>query len=242
MTKFPGESAAYRAARDELLTAEAALRDQTEAVAAMRRALPLGGQVEQDYVFMEGPADLAEDDPVTEVKLSELFEGGKGELIVINLMFAKDAEQSCPMCSAWADSYNGAAPHVRQKVNLVLVARKDIRGLRAWARARGWNHLRLLSCSESSFNLDYRMEGKDGSQMPGVTVFRKTEDGIHHHWSTELFSAGPGGEGQDPRGIDILSVVYNLLDLTPSGRERFYPALSYDDWKPNYESPANVGS
>ncbi|MCA1668051.1 MAG: DUF899 family protein [Thermomicrobia bacterium] len=44
MTKFdfPAESNAYRAARAELLTAEIALKDQTERVAAMRRALPLG--------------------------------------------------------------------------------------------------------------------------------------------------------------------------------------------------------
>ncbi len=42
--RFPGESAAYRAARDELLRAEVALRRQTEAVAAQRRALPAGGE------------------------------------------------------------------------------------------------------------------------------------------------------------------------------------------------------
>ena len=41
--RFPGETAAYRAARDALLAAEAALREQTEAVAALRRALPPGG-------------------------------------------------------------------------------------------------------------------------------------------------------------------------------------------------------
>ena len=38
--RFPGESAAYRAARDTLLEAEVALRRQIEAVAAERRALP----------------------------------------------------------------------------------------------------------------------------------------------------------------------------------------------------------
>ena len=40
---FPGESDAYRANRDALLAAEMELRKQIEAVAAMRRALPLGG-------------------------------------------------------------------------------------------------------------------------------------------------------------------------------------------------------
>ena len=39
--RFPGEGDAYRAARDALLRSEIALRRQTEAVAAERRASPL---------------------------------------------------------------------------------------------------------------------------------------------------------------------------------------------------------
>ena len=53
--RFPGESAAYRAARDELLAAEIELRRKTEDVAALRRKLPPGGAVPEDYVF-DGPA------------------------------------------------------------------------------------------------------------------------------------------------------------------------------------------
>lgn len=52
--RFPGESDEYRRARDELLDAEIALRRQVEAVAAQRRALPLGGPVPVDYPFMDG--------------------------------------------------------------------------------------------------------------------------------------------------------------------------------------------
>lgn len=42
--RFPGESPAYRAARDALLEAEIELRQKTEQVAALRRQLPLGGE------------------------------------------------------------------------------------------------------------------------------------------------------------------------------------------------------
>ena len=49
--RFPNESDEYRSARDRLLNAEAELRRQIEAVAAMRRSLPLGGQVKEDYTF-----------------------------------------------------------------------------------------------------------------------------------------------------------------------------------------------
>ena len=51
--RFPGESAAYRAARDKLLDAEIELRRATESVAAQRRALPPGGEIPEDYVFEE---------------------------------------------------------------------------------------------------------------------------------------------------------------------------------------------
>ena len=48
---YPNESDEYRAARNALLDDEISLRAQIETVAAKRRALPLGGEVPQDYVF-----------------------------------------------------------------------------------------------------------------------------------------------------------------------------------------------
>src|SRR5436309_10285155 len=75
---FPGESPAYRAARDRLLEDELELRRATEAVAAARRRLPPGGVVREDYVF-EG---AGRDGNPTEVRLSELFAGGKDSLVI----------------------------------------------------------------------------------------------------------------------------------------------------------------
>src|SRR5262249_6887371 len=56
-TRFPGENARYRSARDTLLRSEMKLRRQIEAVAAERRTLPLGGEVAEDYTFQsaDGP-------------------------------------------------------------------------------------------------------------------------------------------------------------------------------------------
>ena len=67
---FPGESAEYRAARNELLAKEIDLRRQMEAVAAERRNLPPGGEVPEDYVFEgEGPdGDANERPPVGAVR------------------------------------------------------------------------------------------------------------------------------------------------------------------------------
>jgi predicted dithiol-disulfide oxidoreductase (DUF899 family) len=52
--RFPNESAEYRRARNTLLEAEIALRSQIEATAQLRRRLPLGGEVPEDYAFQEG--------------------------------------------------------------------------------------------------------------------------------------------------------------------------------------------
>ena len=67
--QFPGESAEYRKARNELLDAEMDLRRRTEEVAAMRRALPPGGTSPEDFVFERiGARNRPE-----KVKLTELF-------------------------------------------------------------------------------------------------------------------------------------------------------------------------
>ena len=75
---FPGESAEYRAARNELLTEEIELRRQMEAVAAARRKLPAGGEIPEDYVFRgEGP-----DGSPMDIRLSELFAPGRDSLAI----------------------------------------------------------------------------------------------------------------------------------------------------------------
>jgi predicted dithiol-disulfide oxidoreductase (DUF899 family) len=222
--EMPGESAEYRRRRDELLAAEIALKDQRERVAALRRSLPLGG-VAKDYRFLEGPADLADDSPSChETRLSELFAPGKDELIVIHYMFAPDRQQPCPMCTMWADGYNAVAQHLGDKVNFALVAKADLAKLRAWARGRGWNRVRLLSSHDNSFNRDYHMEDESGAQRPGVSVFVRQPGGeIRHSYTTEA-SLGPGHH----RGIDLFSPVWNLYDLLPSGRGSWMPRFAYE--------------
>jgi predicted dithiol-disulfide oxidoreductase (DUF899 family) len=46
--RFPGESDSYRSTRDQLLHAEIDLRRRVEEVAALRRKLPLGGEIPED--------------------------------------------------------------------------------------------------------------------------------------------------------------------------------------------------
>jgi predicted dithiol-disulfide oxidoreductase (DUF899 family) len=226
---YPGETDAYRLARDELLRAEKDLIKQVEKVASMRRSLPAGGELKEDYNFEEGPADLRETQDVRKVKLSELFAPGKDTLILINTMFAPDDEVPCPACNSLADTYNATASHLEDRVNFALVTRAPIRKLRFWAAARGWNDIRLLSSFNNSFNRDYHTEIDANSQMPSITVFVKGNDGvIRHFYSVEGHLVSEGGG--EPRHLDLFWPLWHLLDLTPDGRgEDWYPRYSYHE-------------
>lgn len=57
------------------------------------------------------------------------------------------------MCTAWIDAVNGVAHHLAQTVDLAIIAAADVPALRAQARDRGWDKLRLLSAGESTFNM-----------------------------------------------------------------------------------------
>src|SRR5262249_1308420 len=149
---FPGESREYRESRNRLLEAEVQLRKQLEAVAALRRQLPDGGTVPQDYVFEEdsGP-----------VKLSQLFRPGQHSLIIYNFMFGPAMPQPCTSCTSILDGLNGTAPHVMDRVSFVVVAKSPMQRVRELARERGWHKLRLLSSASNSYNIDYHGERED---------------------------------------------------------------------------------
>ena len=218
------ESAEYRKLRDELLEAEAALVEQRERVAELRRALPHGTPVEIDYAFREGPADLARnaESDFRETRLSELF-GGKQELLVQHLMFAPGADAGCPMCSMWADGLDAIAHHLGDRVSLALIARTELTSLRAWGRRRGWRQLRLLSSFDSTFNADFGVELAPDRQLPAFSVFRRDKGGdVLHFYTTE----GSLAEAHH-RAMDLYTPVWNLFDMLPGGRGSWFPKQHY---------------
>lgn len=227
-TRFPGETAAYRAARDKLLEEEIKLRRQIEAVAAMRRKLPLGGALREDYVFDEIKPAIDKTAARGQVKLSELFADGKDTLLVYSYMFGPRVAAPCPMCTSMLDSLDGSAPHVTERVNLVVVAKSRVDRIMQVARERGWRHLRLLSSASNTYNRDYHGENEKGGQLPTLNVFARRKGRIYHTYCTELLFA-PSDRGQDGRHVDPIWPLWNLLDLTPEGRgTTWYPKLRYD--------------
>jgi predicted dithiol-disulfide oxidoreductase (DUF899 family) len=234
---FPNESPAYRAARNALLDAEVALRRQTEAVAAMRRALPPGGEVPEDYTFERIGADFRPE----QVKLSELF-GKHATLILYSYMYGPERDSPCPGCTHLLDCVDGAARHVPQRAALYAVSRSPIARLAAWAHARGWDHLRLISTAGNAYPVHYYgntaaltpamrtargyKEGEDWDE-PMLNVFRKDGNMIRHVWGSELVFA-PDDPGQNHRALDFIDPVWGLLDTTPEGRgDTFFPKVDY---------------
>jgi predicted dithiol-disulfide oxidoreductase (DUF899 family) len=221
--RFPGETPAYRASRNELLAAERDLRGQVEHVAAMRRKLPLGGLVPQDYIFEQSGESGAR-----KVRLSELFASGKDTLVLYGFMFGPDMKAACPMCTSFLDGLNGNAMHLVRRVNLAVAAKSPIERVQAYASSRGWNHLRMLSWGGTAFGSDYHCETSEGAQNSILHVFAKRPDGVHHFWSTEL-NLMPAEPGQDHRHIDMMWPLWNVLDATPEGRgSDWYPAIKYE--------------
>ncbi|MGJ7570255.1 DUF899 family protein [Variovorax sp. RB2P76] len=215
--RFPNESVAYRKARTELLAEEIDLRRRIEHVAQMRRALPPGGVVPEDYVFqgVDGP-----------VPMSGLF-GRHGTLITYNWMFGPKRERPCPMCTSLLSAFDGEMPDLLQRVAFAVIATSPVERMTAFARERGWRHLPLYSSQGNSFNADYAGETPDSGDVPAFNVFRRDGDSIRHFWAAEM---GPGtaDPGQDPRGAPDPMPIWNLLDMTPEGRgSDWYPKLSY---------------
>ena len=223
-TNLQNESAEYLAKRDELRLAEIELMRQRERVAQLRRQLPEGAIV-PDYVFEEGPASLdAGDNPIRNVRLSELFTGPDRSLVVYHFMFGKKNTNPCPMCTLVIDGWNGVAHHLAQNVDVAIVAAASPAALRAHARSREWNRLRLLSAGASTFKYDLNSEDREGNQDSTVSVFTRDSAGTLRHF----YTAHPSmSHDIRERGLDLLCPVYNVLDLTPQGRGDWYADLSY---------------
>jgi predicted dithiol-disulfide oxidoreductase (DUF899 family) len=212
---FPNESAAYRRARQQLLTEEIELRRHIERVAEQRRALPPGGEVTKKYEF-EGEGG--------KVALADLF-GNKQTLLTYNYMFGPQREKPCPMCTSFMSTWEAKLPDIEQRVAFVFIARSPIARLIEAKKARGWTRLKVYSDMSGDYTRDYVTATDD--DIPGYNVFTRRDGMVRHFWAGEMGGA-TADPGQDPRGAPDLDPLWTLLDTTPEGRGTdWYPKLSY---------------
>ena len=202
------------AARKDLLAKEKEFTRLRDDLSRQRRELPWE-KVDKDYVF---------DGPNGKESLSQLFPG-KSQLIVYHFMFAPDWEAGCKSCSFWADNFNGIGVHLKHRdISFVAISRAPLAKLEAYRKRLGWN-FKWLSSAANSFNFDYgasftpeelasgkaffnyKIQKPPVSDMVGISVFTKGEDGgIYHTYSAYQ------------RGVDMMNGAYHYIDLTPKGR------------------------
>ena len=212
---FPNESAEYRKARNALLAEEIELRRKIESVAALRRALPPGGGIPEDYTF-EGQDG--------KIRLSKLF-GDKQTLVIYSMMFGPQRERACPMCTAMLTSWDGTTRNLRERVAFAVTARSPLSRLLAFREERSWQNLQLFSDTKGDYTRAY-VSAEDGD-VPALNIFTRRDGTIRHFWSGEM-SGEMADPGQDPRGAPDADPLWSILDLTPEGRGGdWYPKLEY---------------
>ena len=125
---------------------------------------------------------------------------GKDTLAVYSFMFGPESEQPCPGCTHFLDALDGAARHILQRINFVVVAKSPLPRLLDLARKRGWRNLRAAVDGGNTYDRDYfgdstalpaadarsQQEFTDGEEwdMPILNVFRRDGDTIRHFWGS----------------------------------------------------------
>jgi len=206
----------WTAAAQALLAKEKEFTKLRDQLSARRRELPWV-EVDKEYVF-----------ETTEGKrksLRDLF-GDKNQLIVYHFMFAPGWEEGCTGCSFVSDNFDAALLHLKPKdVAFVVVSRAPLAEFLPFKERMGWG-FDWVSSAGTTFNYDFgvsfHQEDLDAGpvfynfkrqklhedEQPGLSVFVKDAEGrIFRTYSTY------------ERGLDLLLGTYNLLDLTPKGRD-----------------------
>jgi predicted dithiol-disulfide oxidoreductase (DUF899 family) len=141
------------------------------------------------------------------VKLSDLFEK-RQDLILIHKM-----GKHCPMCTMWADGFNGVLPHLEDHAEFVVVSPDPPAIQKKFAQSRKWK-FRMLSAEGTSFIEDMGF-GTNQDPCPGVSVFHKKNRTIYRV-SKDRF--GPG---------DPYCIVYHFFNLLPGGAGKWHPKFKY---------------
>ncbi|MBW4707355.1 DUF899 domain-containing protein [Roseobacter sp. YSTF-M11] len=199
--------------RLKLLEKEKNFTRDRDALSHARRDLPMV-EITTPYRFatVEG-----------EKSLPDLF-ADKEQLLVYHFMYGPEWESGCPSCSFFVDNFEGIETHLAARnTALVLASNAPLATLEAYRARMGWT-IPWVSALNTSFGEDFGvsfptqadMDGNSynygkkpyAGESPGLSVFYKLNDGrVAHSYSTY------------GRGLDILNGAYNLLDLTPNGRD-----------------------
>lgn len=215
-------------ARKELLQKEKEFTKLRDELTQQRRDLPWEA-VSKSYTF---------DVPNGKMSLADLF-AGRSQLIVYHFMFNPSWDQGCKHCSFWADHYSGMIPHLNHRdVSFVCLSLAPLEKLETFKKRMGWT-FPWYSSGNTDFNYDfqasfteeevekelafynYTQQNPMSTDREGVSVFYINEGGdIFHTYSTYA------------RGIDMMNITYQFLDLVPKGRQDDRGLRHHDQYVP----------
>ena len=213
----------WLAERKKLLAHEKEVTRHSDRVAAERRRLPMV-KIEKEYVF---------DGPEGKRSLRDLFDGYT-QLIVYHFMFDPTWDKGCSGCTGYVDAIGDLSMLHERNTTFVLISRAPLAKLEAYKALKGWN-VPWYSSFGSDFNYDFHvthdekvapieynyqtkaeLEARRGpgnveGEDHGLSVFFRIGDDVYHTYSTYA------------RGTEGLTDAYDLLDVTPYGRQ--------EDWE-----------
>lgn len=184
----------WKDARERLLIREKAITHARAALAAERRRLPMV-RVEKRYRF---------DGPEGKASLLDLF-GGRRQLAIYHYMFAPEWDAGCDGCAMVADSVGHLAHLHARDTAFAMISRAPLEKIDAFKARMGWS-MPWYSSFASDFNRDFGAT-TDHGEHHGLSVLLRDGDTIYRTYYT------------DARGVEHLLFHYNVLDLTPYGRQ-----------------------
>ncbi len=215
--------------RKALLEREKELTRTRDRLNADRRRLPMV-KLDKTYVF-EGPEG--------NISLRDLF-GDQTQLIVYHFMFGPDWEKGCSGCTGFVQALGDLSMLEERNSRFVLISRAPLPKLEAYKQEKGWQWP-WYSSFDSDFNYDFHVTldesvtpveynyrtreewlelkgekaGSFEGEVPGLSVFFRVGDDVYHTYSSFA------------RGVENLTDSYDLLDMTPYGRQ--------EDWEDSPE-------
>jgi predicted dithiol-disulfide oxidoreductase (DUF899 family) len=185
------DAATWQRELDALRVREKAATRELDAVAALRRRLPMVKMPDYTLEGEQGP-----------VRLAEIF-GGTSQLIVYNHMWFPGQQWQCPGCTGFTAQFTRLEFLASYDARFVIVTQGPIDEALAYKRRVG-NAMTWYSTANSPF-------GSDVGAPPGggfaVNVFLRDGDTVYRTWHT------------NGRGTEQLSYAFGLIDVLPYGRQ-----------------------
>jgi predicted dithiol-disulfide oxidoreductase (DUF899 family) len=181
----------WQAARDALLVKEKQHTWALDALAAERRRMPMV-RLDKDYRFTA---------PGTTAGLADLFQGRR-QLAIYHFMLEPGQDWTCGGCASFTDNIADQSHLNARDTTLILMARAPQEEIDPVRRRMGWT-MPWYSSHGSDFNDDLGL----GGEGFGLSVLLRDGEEFFRTYFT------------NGRGVDRLRLDFNLLDLTPYGRQ-----------------------